>query len=115
MARNLTTQNEIREYVDTVTIAARHHAPNVENIIPELETAVLNRLNLSVDKIKVYERNGNLARTCWITFASKRYAFSYSYATDEIELKQDSLQGVLIATFSNSSNVQSIKTLIQSL
>ncbi len=115
MARNISTINEIKQYVAKVTVAASHHAPNVQHVIPLLENEVLERLKLPTDKFQVYERNGNLARTCWITFATNRYAFSYNYQTQMIELKQGSLQGQLIQDFSNSTAQAKIQSVIKSL
>ena len=73
MARHLRTNIEIDNFITKVIAEANHHAPNVGAIIMPLSSAVRARLNLAVDKVEVYERNGNLARTCWVTIGGNRY------------------------------------------
>ncbi|KXJ53744.1 MAG: hypothetical protein AXW12_13675 [Thalassospira sp. Nap_22] len=73
-------------------------------MVPRLADKVLSRFDLQRDKFSVYERNGNLARTCWVTLSGKRYAFSYNYSSKMIELKKKTLQGELIESFNNDSS-----------
>ena len=115
MARNLTTTQQINNYVQAVIQAANHHAPNVSSVISMLEREVLNKLNLGPDTVKVYERNGQIARTCWITLNGSRYVFTYNYNSHKIDLKTKGLQGNLIADFDNSSSNSAIIRIIQGL
>lgn len=101
MARRLRTNIEIDNFITKVITEANHHAPNVAGVIMPLSMAVRERLNLAVDKVEVYERNGNLARTCWITVGGNRYTFTYNYNSGQIDLKVGSLQGILRSSFDN--------------
>ena len=95
--------------------AATDHAPHVANVISSLEVEVRKRLVLGVDKIEVYERNGVLARTCWVALGGNRYVFTYNYTTHKIDLKAKSIQGTLIYSFTNATTVGAVQTQIRKL
>lgn len=109
MARNLKTNNEIDSFISKVIKEANHHAKPVEHIIQSLSDEVRSYLKLGSDKIEVYERNGKLARTCWVTILNKRYVFTYNYDEEKIDLRKGSLQGELIFQFDNFTNTQDLK------
>ncbi|WP_080425345.1 hypothetical protein [Burkholderia ubonensis] len=114
MARNLRTNAYIDKYIDQVIEAANHHAPRVKNVIQPLSDEVRRNLRLGTDKIEVYERNGKIARTCWVTINGKRKVFTYNYDTGEIDLKAGSLQGQTIHSFDNDSTLGAIGRIIAS-
>jgi hypothetical protein len=108
MARALTTNRAIDAFITRVISEANHHAPEVAAIIMPLSQAVRARLTLGPDTVEVYERSGNLARTCWVTINGNRYVFKYNYETKKIELKAHSLQGVTIRDFDNATSPAAI-------
>lgn len=103
MARRLRTNREIDAFVSKVIREANHHAQGVASVIMPLSTAVRSRLSLGPDIVEVYERNGELARTCWVVLGGRRYVFRYSYKTRRIELLAGSLRGAQVAAFDNHS------------
>ncbi len=115
MARQLTTNPQIDKFIAQVICQATHHAPHVVSAISLLEVEVRKRLVLGVDKIEVYERNGVLARTCWVTLGGNRYVFTYNYTTHKIDLKDKSLQGALIYSFTNATTIGAVQTQIRKL
>lgn len=114
MARRLTTTRQIDSYVASVITDARHHASSVEHIIQPLADAVLARLGPN-DTLEVYERNGVIARTCWVRIAGIRYCFSYDYTNRVIDLRDRGLQGALRFSFDNSTTSSQIHTQISAL
>lgn len=108
MARLLSTNSEIDAFITKVIGEANHHGANVNAIIKPLSDEVRRRLILTRDKVEVYERNGNLARTCWVTINARRYCFSYNYDTQNIELKDRSTQGAVRKTFNNNTTLADI-------
>ena len=115
MARKLSTDAEIDDFIEKVLEAAEHHGGKVKDVILPLSEAVRARLNLVVDTVSVYERNGELARTCWVTLSGKRYAFSYDYADEKIDLRDGSIQGANIAEFDNHTSRAAIKRIVANL
>ena len=115
MARNLKTNKQIDDFIDQVIEKASHHAPNVETTIQPLSDEVRKRITLGVDKLEVYERNGNLARTCWVTINHNRYVFTYNYKAQKIDLRDGSLQGTTIFQFDNATSLRTIATEIGKL
>lgn len=107
MARRLTTNKQINDYIKSIIAAARHHAPEVCHVIQPLANAVLARLGPN-DTIDVYERNGVTARTCWIRIAGNRYCFSYNYTNLMIDLRDRSLRGSLRFSFDNNTPLPQI-------
>jgi hypothetical protein len=108
MAIRLTTNAQIDRFIANVITAAHHHGPNVETVVQPLSDAVRRRLNLGVDKIEVYQRLGNIARTCWVTIGGARYAFSYNHAAGQIEMRERTLQGRVLASFNNGTSIRQI-------
>ena len=109
MARRLHTNVEIDNFISRVIAEAAHHAGNVQSVIQPLSDEVRLRINLARDKVEVYERNGNLARTCWVTIQGKRYVFSYNYQSQCIDLRDHSLQGAVRYQFDNSTLLSDIQ------
>lgn len=110
MARKLTTNQEIDDFIARVISAAqRPHGYNVRNVIHPLSQEVRKRLVLGRDEIEVLERNGKLARTCWVTLNGARYVFSYDPNKRVIQLKPRSIQASPQATFDNSTSLADIQ------
>lgn len=103
MARRLKTEAQIDRFIARVLAEATHHAPGVADVIEPLSDAVRRHLNLTTDTIEVYERNGEIARTCWVTIDDCRYAFSYNYDDGMIDVRERSLQGDILFQFDNNT------------
>ncbi|MGR8964209.1 hypothetical protein [Rhizobium leguminosarum] len=91
------------KFIAKVIGDANHHAANLAAVIAPLSNAVRARINLAIDKVEVYERNDQLARTCWVTISGRRYVFTYNYGSGQIDLKVGSLQGALRSSFDNNT------------
>ena len=113
MARQLTTDPQIDAFIQKVIVEAGHHAVAVQQVIFPLSQAVRSRLTLGIDKVEVYEKNGQIARTCWVTFAGppwRRWAFSYNYKQQKIDLRRHSVQGPTVFQFDNTTSAAAIAT-----
>lgn len=115
MARQLRTDAQIDAFIDRVIDEARHHASRVERIIKPLSDAVRAQMTKNRDKVAVYERNGNLARTCWVTISGRRYVFSYAYKNKTIELRDRSTRGQVLCSFDNNTSKKTIKLVVDQL
>jgi len=103
MAKALTTNKEIDDFIIKVIREARRHAKNVADIINPLSSAVIAKVNISIDKIEVFERNGKLARTCWVPINGNGYVFSYDYNMKKIQMKENNTRGRVRAQFDNTT------------
>jgi hypothetical protein len=115
VARKLTNDREIDGFISKVIHEANHHAPSVNAIIKPLSDAVRARLVLGSDTVSVYERNNQLARTCWVVLNGKRYAFSYNYDDLVIDLRERSTQGQVLHKFSNRTSLSTINRVVGQL
>lgn len=119
MARKLNTDDDIDAFIDAfidkVIDEARHHAGAVQNVIQPLSDTVRERIDISHDTVEVYERNGNLARTCWVTIEGRRYVFSYNYGEGRIDLRDRSTRGKLRHHFDNESSQDEIASVVAEL
>ena len=115
MARLLTTRRIINFFIVKVIQDANHHAGNVEYIIQPLANAILNRMNFPTDTLEVWDRNGNIGRTCWVTINGNRYALSYDYNKQVINLRHRSIQGNIIFSFDNNTSPQVIRRIVGGL
>lgn len=113
MARHLRTQNQINTYIAYVIQEAIDHASQVAQVIQPLANAVLGHQAFS--RLEVYERNGNLARTCWVTVGNNRWVFSYSYAQGVIELRQHSTRGPVVFSFDNRTSATALQRQVSKL
>ena len=114
MARQLTTDAQIDAFIRKVIKKAHHHATNVEHVIEPLSDIVRAAMS-QTDTIEVFERNGKLARTCWVTIGGDRYVFSYEYTSATIELRERTTRGSVLHSFDNSWAKKAIKQAIGSL
>jgi len=105
MARKLRSIEEINDFVASVTDAAEHHAPKVKRAVSLLAEAVLAQLDFPRDSVvEVYERNGQIARTCWVSRGHQRWVFSYNYRDEAIDLRQRSTQGLTLCQFDDDTD-----------
>lgn len=115
MARRLSTNFEIDDFIANIFKEAKHHAPNVKSVIQPLSDQVRRRLNMAVDVVAVYERNGKLARTCWVTLNGKRYVFSYNYSKKQIVMRRGTLRGYILFEFDHATSIAQIQSAVATM
>lgn len=115
MARRLRTDPQIDRYIQYVIGEAKHHAGNVKKTIFPLSQAVRQRLNLSADEVWVYEREGNMARSCWVKLNGKTYFFTYNYGPQQIEIRHDSMRGTVYARLDDSMSQAQINAVVSGM
>jgi hypothetical protein len=110
MARKLSNDQEIDDFIAQVQKAAlAKHGANVRTVIKPLSQEVRKRFVWGRDEIAVLERNGKLARTCWVTINGARYVFSFDGDKKVIQLKPRSTRQSPQATFDNSTSAADIQ------
>ncbi|MHC5933021.1 hypothetical protein [Nostoc sp.] len=113
MPLEVTDIQTLKGYIDGVMERADHHAGGVNEISLALAGAIVWRKD--DDPIQVMVRDGETKNILWVKINQKRYAFSYNHTTGEIELRQGSIGGKILHTFSNKTPVSQVKQIFESL
>jgi hypothetical protein len=113
MPQPITEIATLQQYIQGVMQRAGHHAPDVDEVALTLIGAIVWRKD--PDPIEVLRRQGQMVNVLWVRISGKRYAFSYNHDAGTIELRLESTQGGVLASFSNMSSAADIKTLFASL
>jgi hypothetical protein len=114
MALTVTEIEELREYLGGVMNRADHHADSVNEIALALAGAILWRKN-DDEPIKVMVREGHTTNVLWFKVGNKRYAFSYNHDAGQIELRENSLKGETLYTFTNNTPLSEVREIFESL
>ncbi len=105
MAISINSIEILQTYLNGVMSRSEHHAGNVEGVSLTLLGAVMWR---ATDEIEVREYNGSPANMLWFYVGDNRYTLLYNHATEQIELRERTRNGGLIAEFDNSTYYQQI-------
>lgn len=105
----------LRVYVRGVMGKAKHHAPNVDEIILALAGAVITWKNSAALQVRTAP-GGGMGRA--LTFTSTRgrtYALSYNHSTQSIDLKRGNFQGTVLHSFSNATPLSQVAAIFAAL
>lgn len=114
MALEVTAVEELRSYLNGVMNRADHHADNVNQIALALTGAILWRMN-DAKPIQVMVKEGETTNVLWFHIGDKRYAFSYKHELRHIELRENSLKGPTLHTFTNATSLAEVRSIFQGL
>ena len=99
MARKLKSKSETDDFILNVMKAVKHHAPGMHGPVETIYARMIELIDFNSDVVEVYERNGELARTTWVTLQGQRMVFTYDYDGKCLLLKRDNLRGDTKARF----------------
>lgn len=106
MALTITTLDILNVYINGVMDRANHHAQNVDEIVLTLAGAVIWKITQNIE-VRTY--NNETANILWLVVGENRYALTFNHAIQEIELRERTQNGGVIATFSNSTTAAQVK------
>lgn len=109
MPRTVSDVEVLSEYLRGVVDRAEHHAGGVDEIALAVAGAVLWKKDAGTS-VKVMERDGELKNVLWVYVSRARYALSYNHVAGAIEVRQGTTHGQALATFTNKSTVNDVKT-----
>ena len=112
MPRTVTDVDVLQEYICGVMDRADHHAGNINEVSLAIAGAVVWRKD---GDIRVYERSGQMTNALWVHIGGNRYALSYNHSTGQIEIREDSMQGDVLASFDNSNTSADVRRFFKSL
>ncbi len=113
MALTITTFEALNDYIHKVMERADHHGQNVNEIVLAIAGAVLWRATQDVEVRS--NNNDGTGNVLWLTINGNRYVLAYNHNTFNIEIRQDSMQGAVLASFNNSNSIDQVKGVFATL
>ena len=113
MPRRISEINVLQDYLIGVLDRAKHHAQEVGEIALAIVGAIVWKKD--TEDIKVLEKEGEMKNVLWVVINGKKYAFSYNHIKKEIDIRKDTTQGVVLASFSNANTVHDVKSFFEKL
>jgi hypothetical protein len=113
MATFVNDLNLLRDYLGGVASRANHHAQNVQDVAPAVAGHII--LNKDDDPIKVLTRDGNMKNAIWVKIRNKEYAFKYDHTTQQIQIREVTLQGTLRHSIDNNTSHAQLTAIFASL
>jgi hypothetical protein len=102
----------LREYLTGVLDRANHHAQNVNQIALAIAGGIIWK---TTNDIKVMSRDGEMKNVLWLQVDNRKLCFVYNHSNSNIEVREGSIQGSVIASFNNSSSLSAVKSFFDSL
>ncbi len=112
MSLEINTLSNLNIYLNGVMHRADHHGDNVNKIVLILAGAVIWKAK---DSIEVRTYNNETANMLWLTVNGSRYAFVYNHNTGNIEMRNRTLKGELLAWFNNETSADEVKEIFSKL
>lgn len=112
MAISIDSIEILQTYLNGVMSRSEHHAGNVEGVSLALLGAVMWR---ATGDIEVREYNGSPANMLWFYVGENRFSLLYNHSTEQIELRERTMNGGLISTFDNATAYADIITVFRAL
>ena len=112
MPLTITTLNLLNEYINGVIGRADHHAPNVDQVVLTLAGAVIWR---ATEDVSVRTYAGETANILWLVVGANRYALAYNHQSGNIELRERTQNGNVLATFNNQTTAAQVKQIFAGL
>lgn len=112
MPRTVTDVDILQVYISGVMDRAEHHAGQVNEVVLAIAGAVIWRKD---GDIQVYEREGQMTNALWVHIGGNRYALSYNHDLGQIEIREESMRGNVLASFDNASSTADVRRFFASL
>lgn len=112
MATTIHNIDILREYLTGVLDRANHHAHNVNEIVLAIAGGIIWK---TTNDIKVLSREGEMKNVLWLQVNNRTICFTYNHSNGNIEVKEGSTQGSIIATFNNTIPISDVKLFFESL
>jgi hypothetical protein len=97
----------LEQYLQGVMNRSDHHAETVGAVTLALLGAVLWRKDAKALEVKQYA--GELANIVWFEVGGNRYALAYNHKADCIELRERTMTGDVLHTFTNVTPVTEVR------
>ena len=112
MPQKITDVDLLQRYLIGVLDRANHHASSVNEICLAIAGAIIWKKS---NDIRVLEREGEMKNVLWVDISGHKYAFTYNHEAGTIDVKENSVQGNTLASFSNENSLREIKDFFENL
>jgi hypothetical protein len=103
----------LHRYAEGVMGRADHHAAQVKAVALALLGGIIWRGEPGSIEIKQYD--GELANVLWVTIGGKRYAFAFNHKTGKIEVRDRTVQGAVLHSFTNLTPVAEVEAAFRAM
>lgn len=112
MATTIQNIDILRAYLSGVLDRANHHAQNVNQIALAIAGGIIWR---TTDNIRVMSRDGEMKNVLWLQVGNRTLCFAYKHNSGNIEVREGSIQGTVIASFNNGTPISDVKDFFENL
>lgn len=112
MATTIATLKILQTYLNGVMERADHHANNVNEIALAITGGIIWR---SIKDVKVLSKLGDMKNVLWMQTNNKTLCFVYNHNTQNIDVRENTIQGNTIMTFNNKNSVKDVKDFFKTL
>lgn len=112
MATTIQNVEVLKDYLSGVLDRANHHAKNVNEIALAIAGGIIWK---TTNDIKVMSRDGEMKNVLWMQAGNRKFCFAYNHDKGDIEIREESIQGVVIESFNNNTPLSDIKIFFESL
>jgi len=102
LSQEIKSVEELQEYLSRISGHATQRARNVNQVILALAGAVVLFKDPGTH-LEILTRHGNRKNVLFLTINGTRYVFSYNHQQQTVDIKQDSLQGRVVGSFTNNT------------
>lgn len=107
MAFRLNTVDRLQQYLLGVNERAAHHAPNVTQVILALAGAIVLYKDPETH-LEARTYRGSPANVVYATINDTRYALSYDHEHQSVVVRQNSVRGRAVGSFTNATTPQQV-------
>ena len=113
MALTIDSLRRLNEYITGVMDRADHHGQNVNEIALAIAGAIIWKVTDEDVQVRTY--SGQTANVLWVVINGNRYALAYNHQNETIELRERTVQGQVIASFTNATPLSELKRIFNQL
>ncbi len=112
MPQTVATVDVLQQYIRGVIDRAEHHANHVDEVCLAIAGAIVWRKD---DDLLIMTREGEMKNVLWMHVNGRRYALSYNHSLQCIQVREGTVRGDALASFTNATPIGEVKRFFGSL
>lgn len=114
MRENLNSVDELQTYLTGIIQRARHHAPEIAQVILALAGAVILEKDRGLP-LQAGTYRGRIANVLRATIRNENYVFGYNHDNGQIVIKRGNNRGPTVGEFNNQTHTRDIIRIFRNL